>query len=273
MKIFPPLSTEAIQLHLPTHVFGQYTIYLPRSKSTNAELKLLAAENAPEGTLVIAEDQSAGRGRFDRVWYAPAKSSLLTSLLFRPDFLPAVQLQILTMICALATADAIAAHTGLTVDLKWPNDLVYQNRKLAGLLTEAGFTGETVEWVIVGIGLNVNIDFQTLAALFPTGASLAKTATSLQMILGRPVDRLPLLRAYLSCVEERYYALQNGFSPYQEWAARLVTLGQQVKVTTSGGVLEGLATQADETGALIIQQQNGITTKVLAGDVSLHSNL
>ena len=137
------LSTEAIRKGLTTRYVGHTIYYWPTIGSTNDELKRLAQEEgAPEGTLAIADDQSAGRGRLDRKWMAPAGSSLLMSLLFRPAFLDPAHAQQLTMICSLAAADAVAQVTGLQPDLKWPNDLLWQGKKLAGVLTELGFGEE-----------------------------------------------------------------------------------------------------------------------------------
>ena len=123
------LSVINLQANLSTQVFGQSARFHQQIGSTNSELKQLADQDAPEGMLLLAEEQLAGRGRFDRAWYAPPGSSLLTSLLFRPGFLQPALVQQLTMLCSLAMVDAIQTVTGLTVVLKWPNDLVFDNRK------------------------------------------------------------------------------------------------------------------------------------------------
>lgn len=180
---------KEIAAQFPTHTFGKHVIYFKQIASTNDYLKKVLTADTPEGTLVLTEEQTAGRGRFDRTWVAPPRSSLLSSLLFRPDFLPPERAQLLTMVCALAVADAIAEQTGIAVSLKWPNDVVFGGKKLAGILTELGTFGEHLDWVIVGVGLNVNVDF---AAIDP---SLAETAISLQTIAGHPVPRGRLLPA------------------------------------------------------------------------------
>jgi BirA family biotin operon repressor/biotin-[acetyl-CoA-carboxylase] ligase len=203
----------------------------------------------------------------DRKWIAPTGSSLLMSLLFRPTFLPPTQAQQLTMICSLAAADAVEQVTDLRPDLKWPNDLLLSGKKLAGVLTELGLAGDTLSWVIVGVGLNVNLDF-TAQALRRGWPELAQRAISLSMALGHPVSRLRLLHSYLVGVEARYDALRAGHSPHQEWAARLATLGQEVTVNTPDGAYRGVAEGVDETGAILLQQPDGRVTRILAGDVT-----
>jgi BirA family biotin operon repressor/biotin-[acetyl-CoA-carboxylase] ligase len=272
-------SAERIQFGLKTRFVGKNIHHWPAIGSTNEELKRLADEGAPEGTLAITDEQLAGRGRLDRTWIAPAGSSLLMSLLFRPEFLAPTRVQQLTMVCSLAVADAVAEVTALRPTLKWPNDVQIKGRKLAGVLTELGFApisavsgesepGPELAWVIVGVGLNVNVNFAE-ASLRRNWPDLADTATSLAMVLGQPVSRLKLLHSYLLAVETRYNALRSGVSPHREWAARLVTLGQHVKVTAPDGVYQGVAEAVDDAGALLLRQSDGQLQRVLAGDVTL----
>jgi BirA family biotin operon repressor/biotin-[acetyl-CoA-carboxylase] ligase len=262
------LSAETIRSGLTTRYIGQMVYYWPAIGSTNDELKRLADEGVPEGALAVTDKQLAGRGRLHRKWIAPAGSSLLTSLLFRPTFLVPTQAQQLTMICSLATADAVTHNTGLRPDLKWPNDLLLGGKKLAGVLTELGFSDEKLASVIVGVGLNVNSDFTLSHSHW---LDLADTATSLAMVMGRPVSRLQLLQSYLAGVETRYDALKAGHSPHQEWATRLTTLGQRVTVGAPDGTYQGVAESVDETGALLLRQPDGQVKHILAGDVTLRT--
>lgn len=275
-------SAERIRTGLETRFVGQNIYYWPAIGSTNDELKRLADEGAPEGTLAITDEQLAGRGRLDRTWLAPAGSSLLMSLLFRPTCLVSNRAQQLTMLCSLAVADAVTAVTTLRPTLKWPNDVLLKDRKLAGVLTELGFalpaatsggyesgskSAGALAWVIVGVGLNVNVDFGQ-GSLRRNWPDLASTAISLAMVLGRPVSRLQLLHSYLSAVEVRYNALRSGVSPHQEWAARLATLGQHVTATAPDGVYNGMAEAVDDDGALVLRRSDGQLQRILAGDVT-----
>jgi BirA family biotin operon repressor/biotin-[acetyl-CoA-carboxylase] ligase len=255
------LTQEAIGAGLKTRLVGRRVYHFTTLDSTNDFLAKLAAEGAPEGTLVSADEQTAGRGRLGRSWLAPAGSCLLFSLLFRPAFLAPAQAQRLTMTCSLAAVEAIGAETGLEVGLKWPNDLLVGGRKLGGILTELATRGTELDHVVVGIGLNVNVDFRD-----PT---LVGSATSIAQEMARPFPRLPLLLAILRRIDERYLALQEGGSLHGEWAARLVTLGQPVRVTTPEGRYAGRAVGVDEDGALLLRLPDGAAVRILAGDVTL----
>lgn len=258
------LDFSTIRAVLKTQTFGRDLVILPRTSSTNDVAKGLAAEGAPEGTVVLADEQTAGRGRMGRRWLAPRGTCLLCSILFHPDLLP-TQAQRLTMLCSMAAADAVEQVAGLSVALKWPNDLIVKSQtwgKLAGVLTETGIAGERLEFAIVGIGVNVNVPPQMLPALAPD-------ATSILAETGHPVDRVALLAALLAGVERRYEALRAGESPHREWAARLATLGQPVKAVISEGTLTGVAESVDEGGALLLRTPDGVLHRLLAGDVTL----
>ena len=255
------LSAAAILDGLDTQFVGRKVVYWPEIGSTNDEARRLAGEGAPEGALVITDYQSKGRGRLDRSWVAPRASSLLMSIVFRPE-LAAHQVQRLTMSCGLAVAGAIELQTSLSAGLKWPNDVVIGGAKAGGILTEIELEGAQVEFAVVGIGLNVNLD----PALLP--ADLPMPATSLCHELGTDVARLPLLWTLLQKIEERYSVLKAGQSPHVEWAGRLVTLGKAVTVSATGSVLNGTAEGVDADGALLVRLADGRLEKVFAGDVS-----
>lgn len=268
------LGGEEIRASLAGMLFGHNLIYLPQTGSTNTIAKQLAREGAPEGTVVIADEQTAGRGRLGRRWLAPPGTCLLCSVLFRPR-LALARVHYLTMICSLAAADAIAAVGQVAAGLKWPNDLVIPSshagtpspawRKLAGVLTETGVAGDRLAYAIVGMGINANVPPAALPALAPD-------ATSILAETGHLVDRSALLRELLAGIEARYAALRDGEDPRAEWTARLLTLGQVVQASTATGVLTGVAESVDETGALIVRTADGDLHKLAAGDVTLQSS-
>jgi BirA family biotin operon repressor/biotin-[acetyl-CoA-carboxylase] ligase len=232
--------------------------------------------------LYITDEQLVGRGRLSRSWVAPPESSLLMSVLFRPTFLEAAQMQQLTMVCCLAMLEAIAKHTGLEPLVKWPNDIIWtDHKKLAGMLTEAEFERDHLSWVVVGLGVNVNVDFSQHTTPEPDRPQqpgsghppLANTATSLSTILGRDTDdlRLPLVQSYLRHIEQRYEALQHGVSPHFEWQRKLADVGKEVTVTQVDGGRQhrGTVTGVNENGALRLRQADDSIISVYAGDVTL----
>jgi BirA family biotin operon repressor/biotin-[acetyl-CoA-carboxylase] ligase len=233
--------------------------------------KDLASQGTPEGVVVVTDEQTAGRGRLNRAWIAPAGTSLLCSILFRPDLRPS-QANRLTMLCSMAAADAVEQTAGLSVGLKWPNDLIVESRtlslkapswrKLAGILTETGLVGDDLVFVVVGIGINVNVPDEALPGLAPH-------ATSILAETGRRTDRSELLDALLERVEARYRRLKSGENPHKEWSSRLVTLGQRVQITTTEAVMLGTAEGVDEDGALLLRTDQGSTRRLLTGDVTL----
>jgi len=258
------LSVESIKAALETTWVGQRVVYHPATASTNDEAKRLAEAGAVEGTLVIADHQTAGRGRLDRQWWSPPGSGLLLSLVFRPVFLAPHQAQRLTMVCSLAVCDAVAEVTGLATAIKWPNDVLVEGRKVCGLLAELGLVGSRLDYVVLGIGLNVNVSF-----LEDDAPALMAPAISLKAAAGREVSRLKVLAALLGYVEVRYERLRGGALPHDEWQTRLATVGQMVQVTMPGLVLTGLATGVDVDGALLVRRTDGEVERVLAGDVTL----
>jgi len=252
------LATENVQRGLLTRILGQRIVYYTCIDSTNRAGKALAQQGAAEGTLIIADEQTAGRGRLERPWLAPRGTSLLFSLVLRPH-LEVRLAQGLTMIAGLAVQEAIRDVCGLPARLKWPNDIMLHGRKAGGILTEMSSTGHRLDYVVVGIGLNVNLPLHSLPPEFQ--------ATCIQHELGRPVPRLPLLQHILAHLERRYAALQRGRWPVQEWAAALETLGQRVELRTAGQPVRGLALRVDEDGALLVHLDNGETQRVLVGDI------
>lgn len=242
---------------LKTQVLGRHVLVYPVIGSTNDEAKRLAAEGAPEGTLVLAEEQTAGRGRQGRRWHAPPGTALLMSLVLRPPLSPDRAGQ-LTLALALAAAEAVEAETGLKVGFKWPNDLLVRGQKLGGILAELSVLGAALEWAVVGLGLNVNLDFAAAGL-----DELVGQATSLSLELGRPVDRVRLLQTLLSRAEAYLATVYRGTSLHQQWNARLEQLGQPVVVQTRVGQVAGIAEGINASGAFLLRQNDGTAIEIV----------
>ena len=269
-----------IRSNLRTKFIGRNVSYFESIDSTNRVAKEMAKDGAPEGTLVIADSQTAGRGRLNRQWLAPPGSGLLMSLIFRPQLAPAQAARV-TMISSLAVVDAIEHTTPLRAQVKWPNDIVIRGRKAGGILTELGLNKQLLDFVVVGIGLNVNVDFEDRLPQYASDLApdtsrasvnvLASQSTSLSVETGRHISRLTLLHNLLVALEKRYEALQAGLAPNEEWSRRLETLNRLVTVTTTDEVVTGRAEAVDTDGALIIRLADGGHARVLAGDVTLRT--
>jgi BirA family biotin operon repressor/biotin-[acetyl-CoA-carboxylase] ligase len=268
VRVASELDEEAVRAALTTVWLGRPYLYRATIDSTNDYLKARADDPAcPAGTVLLADYQSAGRGRLDRRWEATPGASLLFSVLFRPGW-PAERGPWLTMLAGLAAAEAIEAVAGLPAWLKWPNDVVIDHdgewRKVAGLLLDTTLGDGRLQSAILGVGLNVN----TSPAALPDAPT---PATSLLVAGSRAVARLPLLVALLEQLERRYAAADAGRSPQAEWAGRLITLGRPVTVSAagSGQVLTGTAEGVDEWGQLLVRDEAGHLHAVAAGDVTL----
>ncbi|HZP26941.1 MAG TPA: biotin--[acetyl-CoA-carboxylase] ligase [Dehalococcoidia bacterium] len=253
-----PLDIPTFQQRLTTHSLGRRFEYQESVGSTQDLARSLAQAGAPEGTVVFAEEQTAGRGRLGRGWESPPRQNIYLTLVLRP---PAAALRKLSMLAPLAIAEAVEDETGLTPDIKWPNDVLLGERKLAGVLIDTQTAGEEV-YALLGLGVNVNLQ----AARHP---QIAAIATSLREELGRAVAREPLLTQLLGRLEQLYEALLAGDSPYQAWRSRLVTLGQTVNVRHGDTTESGLAEDVDEEGALLLRRSNGTLIALDAGEVTL----
>jgi BirA family biotin operon repressor/biotin-[acetyl-CoA-carboxylase] ligase len=223
--------------------------------STNRQAADLARAGAREGVVVVADHQTAGRGRLGRTWEAPPGSSLLMTVLLRPALDPA-RLHLVTMAVALAAADACAEVAGFTPELKWPNDLVVEDRKLAGILAEACIEGNAPQWVVVGIGLNVNWPEEM-------PPELSGIAVAANHLTGGVVDRERLLVHLLDRLAGRYASLGSVAGDYRR---RCATIGRDVRMELPGETLRGRAVDVDDAGRLLVD--TGLTVRAVAvGDV------
>ena len=262
------LTREAIRAYLTTRFVGQRLEVYEEIDSTNDRAVALARDGAPNGTVVLAELQTKGRGRLGRRWFAPPGTSLLLSVVLRPD-LAARAAQRTTMICSLAAVEAIA-EVGETLpqggqfvaQVKWPNDILLSGKKVGGVLTELGLRGERLDYAVVGMGLNVNLDVSALPQVMTP-------ATSIMAEVGQPVSRLDLLIALLERIETYAERLSAAWSPHEAWRGYLATLGQHVRVNVGQEVIEGVAEDVDEDGALLVRTRTGELSRIVVGDVTL----
>ncbi len=249
---------------LNTVLIGRTIVYREIVASTNELAKELAQEGAEEGTVVIAEEQTGGKGRMGRSWYSPAGQGLWFSIILRPK-ISAVEVSKVTLATAVAVAKAIREVTGLRVGIKWPNDILLDNRKVTGILTEMSAEIERVNYLIVGIGVNVNMGPESIPP------DLIGSATSLAEQKGVPVSRIKLLAAVLNNFEFIYgeFVRGNFAAILARWKELSVTLNRQVRITSLHEVDEGIAFDVDDEGALLLKRKDGSVKRVLAGDISL----
>ncbi len=260
------LLPEEIVPLLSTQSFGKKIRYGQLMGSTNDVAKKMAIEGSPEGTLVICEEQGSGRGRLSRGWYSPAAKGIWASLILRPPFLPQGAPKC-TLLAAVAIAEAIKEQTGVKVGIKWPNDILYEGKKLVGILTEMNAEMDRINYVVVGFGINVS----TKKEEFPS--ELENIATSLEQITKSHICRQQLLAAILAKFEQNYVKVcEQGFGEVMEkWQRYSITLGQKIKVIGIDEVFYGEACALDDFGALLVKTPQGIR-RVLAGDVSVRSS-
>jgi BirA family transcriptional regulator, biotin operon repressor / biotin---[acetyl-CoA-carboxylase] ligase len=252
------LSLDNLIPNLNTRFVGQHIIYYPSLTSTMEAAREAGRQGAVEGTVVIVEEQTAGRGRRQRSWIAP-KGGIALSIILRPSiqYLPQV-----IMLASLAVTNAIESVTGLKTGIKWPNDVLIGGKKVCGILIENQMLGSNLEFTVVGIGINVNID----PSVYP---EIADIATSLSAELGQPVSRDELLQKLMVEVETLYLDITAGQSLYQRWRERLVILGKSVQVIDEEKVEQGVAEDVDIDGSLLLRHSDGSLTHIVAGDVSL----
>ncbi len=239
-------------------VFARQVLWYAEVGSTNDVAAALANRGEPEGTVVIADAQSAGRGRHGRVWVSPSGAGLYMSIVMRP---PAHAVSLLTIGAGVALSDGIQAATGLQPQLKWPNDVYVGGRKLAGILAEAGTSSAGVQHVVVGCGINL------MPAAYPP--DVAARATSIESELGRPIDRGLLFVECLAALHVRYTELRSRTSAaiVARWRDRAVsTFGRRVEWDAAGVTRHGVAEDIDETGALLVRE-GAARARVISGEV------
>ncbi len=260
-SVSPLLDTAALKKKLNGRKFGSKVFAFDTIDSTNNCARALAGCWAEEGTLVFAEKQTEGRGRLGRSWLANPYENLTFSLVLRPT-LPPEALNLLPLYAAVAVAEAIEHETGLSVECKWPNDLLIGGKKCAGILLEGSLKEEGLDYVVLGIGVNVN------QISFPD--DIGPRATSLKAQAGREIDRILLLREILRTLETRYTAImKKGFHNLLPlWLSRTTMLNKEISVTQDGTVISGIVKGLSPEGALILDA-GGTEKTLFAGDVTI----
>jgi BirA family biotin operon repressor/biotin-[acetyl-CoA-carboxylase] ligase len=246
-----------IMSRLNTKFVGRKLYYYHRVATTMEKAKELAQKRTAEGTVIIADTQTAGRGRLGRTWLSP-EGSLSISLILKPALHNLPQL---VMIASLAVARAIKKVAGLETRIKWPNDVLIKGKKVCGVLIENEVKGDKVNFAIIGIGINVNFD----PLAFP---EISNIATSLSHELGAEVSKVELASALLSELEQLYLEAQAGAPVHREWQENMETLGRWIQVKTGETVEKGKAETVTRDGSLVLRRADGSLAEIVAGDVT-----
>jgi BirA family biotin operon repressor/biotin-[acetyl-CoA-carboxylase] ligase len=244
------------------NTLGSKVYFLDEVDSTNSYAQRLAADGEPEGSVVVADYQSAGRGRQGRVWSSVRGKNVCMSVILRPE-IPPREVQIVTLGAGVALARAVRGLYGLDARLKWPNDLMISGKKAAGILTEMSSAGDTVRHVVLGIGINVN----SASGDFPP--DIRGASTSIMLETGRKVDRDELTGRFMEELGHLYSLLLDGGKAriLDEWRAGSCTLGRTVSMMTSSGRIKGKAADVDEYGRLVVELEGGKQEKLTSGDL------
>lgn len=248
---------------LKTSRMGKTTVHLEQVDSTNTLAKKLADEGLPEGTLVMAEEQTGGRGRLGRSWCTPKGTAVAMTLLLRPKFRPE-HASMVTLVMGLAVTKAIRQLCSIHAGIKWPNDVVIGGKKICGILTEMSADQNGIRHLVVGVGINVNVPE------FPK--ELRSIATSLLREVQQEVDREELIAECMFWFEKYYseFVQQESFAPLkEEYEAFLLNKNQKVKVLEPGNEYTGIALGINDKGELLVQREDGTTTAIYAGEVSV----
>lgn len=257
------LSEEELGKFLTTKWLGRNLISLDEVDSTNSEIRRQADAGAPEGTVVIAALQTAGKGRRGRSWESPKGTGIWMSFLLKPEFEPS-HASMLTLVAAMAVETGIRQVTGLDCQIKWPNDIVVNGKKLCGILTEMSTEDNHIRHVVVGIGINVNIKE------FPE--EIQSTATSLYLETGSLVKRTELVNAILTAWEvfyKKFLKTLDFTDLKEEYNARLVNKGRQVQILANSGSWTGISKGIDKEGQLLVEREDGQVETVVSGEVSV----
>jgi BirA family biotin operon repressor/biotin-[acetyl-CoA-carboxylase] ligase len=258
-KLLPALVTNG----LDTESIGKKVVHYARIASSNDEAENLARAGERDGTVIVAEEQTSGKGRIGRVWRSPRGKGVYLSIILRPE-LPPARVSFLTLCSAISASEAIQRCAGVRAFVKWPNDVLVSGKKVCGILTELATEADRINYAIVGVGINVNQAASDLAGL--------PMATSLKIERGEGVSRLELARAFLESMDDHYdllLAKQYG-RIIDKWLDVSETIGKRIMAQSlSGEKWEGLATGLDEDGCLLLRLDSGVIKRITGGDVEI----
>jgi BirA family biotin operon repressor/biotin-[acetyl-CoA-carboxylase] ligase len=256
------LRIHLIQDGLTTNRLGKKIHYFTELDSTNSHARRLAEQGVQEGEVVIAESQTQGRGRLGRPWVSPPYVNLYLSVILRPK-LPPIDAPQITLMAAVALAEALAAFIPVFPAIKWPNDILAGGKKLAGVLTESACHGEQIDFVILGIGVNINYRVESMPD------AIQKRATSMISFTGTNVSRESVVRRLIQDLDRCYGELEEmGFQTVApRWEARFELRGKKVRVEMTDRIIIGTARGIDRDGALLVEDGRGEVQRVVAGDV------
>ncbi|MCX7708748.1 MAG: biotin--[acetyl-CoA-carboxylase] ligase [Clostridia bacterium] len=274
------LNSFEIGHHLNTEVIGKKIEYFDKIDSTNTYAKKIAFEGCSDGTVVVADQQTAGKGRLGRVWESSAKKGIWMTVVLRPS-IPPEDVQIITLGTSVAVVNAIRNITGIKADIKWPNDIVLEGRKVCGILTEMSSEQDRVNYTVIGIGVNVNHREED----FPT--ELRKLAVSLRsfaeekgidlkgLLNHGSIRRSKIIKGIIVELEKIYFKLNRHQTSeiIQTWKEFSSTLGKAVRVTIKGVDYTGMAVDLTEDGKLVVDCDDGIRREVVSGEVMVRGIL
>lgn len=251
-------SVEPPSIQFNTTCIGRFVYYYPEVESTNVTARQLVKEGAEEGTIVIAGTQMSGRGRLQRTWFTP-EGNVAMSIILKPSL---AHLPQLIMMASLSVVRAITSVCGLHARIKWPNDVLINGKKVCGILIESEVKKSEVNYSIIGIGMNVNLDLSS----FPDIASLA---TSLSSEAGSDISINDLLTALVTEMDNLYMEIKKGASLHREWQINMETIGREIQVRSGDSIEQGKAEATTENGSLLLRRQDGSIVEIMAGDVSV----
>ena len=257
-------NLEELKERLSGKHFGRQLHYYSKTDSTNDKAFALGIAGAPEGTVVIADRQSRGKGRLQRSWHSPPGVNIYTSLILRPRIASSEAARIPIM-AGIAVAEVLDKYYPSKIKLKWPNDVLLNKKKVCGILSQAKIAGKEIDFIVLGIGINVNIKHNELPL------EICDSATSLIMETGREISRQELIISLYENLEKWYkQLLQKGFIRIkQKWLELTPMIGQNVQVIFKDEMIEGKATGIDDGGSLIILAEGNKEIKISAGDATI----